>query len=73
MVSKLILFSKFRALCICGTRLTSVRRLSRLEFGFWGVTQAIVPIYYKSNDEKINFFELRDLNPLPLTKATLKL
>ncbi|GKV11033.1 hypothetical protein SLEP1_g22322 [Rubroshorea leprosula] len=29
---------KFRALCICGTRLTSARRLSRLEIGFWGVT-----------------------------------
>ncbi|GKV52070.1 hypothetical protein SLEP1_g58674 [Rubroshorea leprosula] len=31
-------FDKFRVLCICGTRLTSARRLSRLEFGFWGVT-----------------------------------
>ncbi|GKV13572.1 hypothetical protein SLEP1_g24567 [Rubroshorea leprosula] len=29
---------KFRALCIRGTHLTSVRRLSRLGFGFWGVT-----------------------------------
>ncbi|GKV47798.1 hypothetical protein SLEP1_g54660 [Rubroshorea leprosula] len=38
MVSKLILLSKFRALCIYGTRLTSARRLSRLGFGFWGVT-----------------------------------
>ncbi|GKU97873.1 hypothetical protein SLEP1_g10951 [Rubroshorea leprosula] len=38
MVSKLILFSKFRALCTCGTRLTSAQRLSRLGFGFWGVT-----------------------------------
>ncbi|GKV03851.1 hypothetical protein SLEP1_g16093 [Rubroshorea leprosula] len=28
--------NKFRALCICGTRLTSARRLSRLGFGFWG-------------------------------------
>ncbi|GKV35477.1 hypothetical protein SLEP1_g43740 [Rubroshorea leprosula] len=28
----------FRALCTCGTRLTSVRCLLRLEFGFWGVT-----------------------------------
>ncbi|GKV11522.1 hypothetical protein SLEP1_g22775 [Rubroshorea leprosula] len=33
---------KFRALCICGTRLTSARRLSRLGFGFWGVTGAIL-------------------------------
>ncbi|GKV32261.1 hypothetical protein SLEP1_g40878 [Rubroshorea leprosula] len=31
-------FDKFRALCTCGTRLTSVRCLSRLEFGVWGVT-----------------------------------
>ncbi|GKU92940.1 hypothetical protein SLEP1_g6593 [Rubroshorea leprosula] len=38
MVSKLILFSKFRALCICGTRLTSARRLPCPGFGFWGVT-----------------------------------
>ncbi|GKV00530.1 hypothetical protein SLEP1_g13205 [Rubroshorea leprosula] len=30
--------NKFRALCTCGTCLTNVRRLSRLEFGFWGVT-----------------------------------
>ncbi|GKU90950.1 hypothetical protein SLEP1_g4888 [Rubroshorea leprosula] len=29
MVSKLILLSKFRALCTCETRLTSVRRLLR--------------------------------------------
>ncbi|GKV35943.1 hypothetical protein SLEP1_g44138 [Rubroshorea leprosula] len=41
MVSKLILFSKFQALCTCGTRLTSARRLSRLGFGFWGVTLLI--------------------------------
>ncbi|GKV15327.1 hypothetical protein SLEP1_g26124 [Rubroshorea leprosula] len=34
-------FDKFRALCICRTRLTSARRLSRLEFGFWGVTVGI--------------------------------
>ncbi|GKV30797.1 hypothetical protein SLEP1_g39573 [Rubroshorea leprosula] len=33
---------KFRALCICGTRLTSARRLSRLEIGFWGVTNLVV-------------------------------
>ncbi|GKU99837.1 hypothetical protein SLEP1_g12623 [Rubroshorea leprosula] len=41
MVSKLILFNKFRALCICGTRFTSARRLSRLIFGFWGVTYVV--------------------------------
>ncbi|GKV41219.1 hypothetical protein SLEP1_g48785 [Rubroshorea leprosula] len=32
----------FRALCICGTRLTSARRLSCLEIGFWGVTDKVV-------------------------------
>ncbi|GKU96135.1 hypothetical protein SLEP1_g9405 [Rubroshorea leprosula] len=31
-------YDKFRASCICGIRLTSARRLSRLEIGFWGVT-----------------------------------
>ncbi|GKV37954.1 hypothetical protein SLEP1_g45914 [Rubroshorea leprosula] len=30
--------NKFRALCTCGTCLTSARCLSRLGFGFWGVT-----------------------------------
>ncbi|GKV17175.1 hypothetical protein SLEP1_g27711 [Rubroshorea leprosula] len=44
MVSKPILFSKFRALCICGIRLTSARRLSRLGFGFWGVTNILTKI-----------------------------
>ncbi|GKV13544.1 hypothetical protein SLEP1_g24540 [Rubroshorea leprosula] len=34
--------NKFRALCTCGTRLTSARRLSRLKFGFWGVTASEV-------------------------------
>ncbi|GKV53705.1 hypothetical protein SLEP1_g60222 [Rubroshorea leprosula] len=33
---------KFRALCICGTRLMSARRLLRLGFGFWGVTDLVV-------------------------------
>ncbi|GKU99824.1 hypothetical protein SLEP1_g12611 [Rubroshorea leprosula] len=33
---------KFRALCIRGTHLTSVRRLSRLGFGFCGVTDLVV-------------------------------
>ncbi|GKU88866.1 hypothetical protein SLEP1_g3081 [Rubroshorea leprosula] len=33
---------KFRALCICGTRLTSARRLSCLEIGFWGMTDSVV-------------------------------
>ncbi|GKV11328.1 hypothetical protein SLEP1_g22592 [Rubroshorea leprosula] len=33
---------KFRALCICGTRLTSARRLPRLEIGFWGMTDLVV-------------------------------
>ncbi|GKV17109.1 hypothetical protein SLEP1_g27653 [Rubroshorea leprosula] len=32
---------EFRALCTCGTRLMSARRLLRLEFGFWGVTQCV--------------------------------
>ncbi|GKV34089.1 hypothetical protein SLEP1_g42508 [Rubroshorea leprosula] len=35
-------FDKFRALCICGTRITSARCLSRLKFGFWGVTDLVV-------------------------------
>ncbi|GKV25990.1 hypothetical protein SLEP1_g35357 [Rubroshorea leprosula] len=33
--------NKFRTLCICGTRLTSARRLSRLGFGFWGMTDLV--------------------------------
>ncbi|GKV42878.1 hypothetical protein SLEP1_g50240 [Rubroshorea leprosula] len=36
-------YDKFRALCICGTHLTSARRLSRLEIGFWGVTSMLEP------------------------------
>ncbi|GKV05175.1 hypothetical protein SLEP1_g17215 [Rubroshorea leprosula] len=33
--------NKFRALCVCGTRLTSARRLLHLGFGFWGVTDLV--------------------------------
>ncbi|GKV33963.1 hypothetical protein SLEP1_g42396 [Rubroshorea leprosula] len=36
--------NKFRALCVCGTRLTSARRLLRLGFGFWGVTRSVVAV-----------------------------
>ncbi|GKU99847.1 hypothetical protein SLEP1_g12633 [Rubroshorea leprosula] len=59
MVSKPILFSKFRALCTCGTRLTSARRLSRLGFGFWGVTggqdHGIHMLEVSSKSRQLNF------------------